>query len=145
MLSTLCMVEYMFQPMTALSNRWTRSISFNWSHSGGCSGICNAYSILLFQVTISDTYLFIYTGLPTLLPEDLQTLSGKEALTETPFTLLIEAVPSEWFWSKNFRVRKSYILLFKFENSMIDCKSQWLCNFSSSFHSSSIELVLITC
>lgn len=33
-----------------LLTRWARSVSFDWSHSGSCSGNRNAYSILFFQV-----------------------------------------------------------------------------------------------
>lgn len=61
MLSTICVKAYMFLPIIALPNRWTRSISFDWSHSRSCSGNCNAYSVLLFQVTTGDICLFMYT------------------------------------------------------------------------------------
>lgn len=65
-ISKLCMIEFMFSSVTALSNRWTRGISFDWSHSGGCSGSCNAYYVLLFQVTIVDTHLVMHTNIVTL-------------------------------------------------------------------------------
>lgn len=44
------LVQCLFSLMSARPNRWTRSVSFDWSHSRSCSGGCDPRSVLLFQV-----------------------------------------------------------------------------------------------
>lgn len=111
------MIEFMFSSVTALSNRWTRGISFDWSHSGGCSGSCNAYYVLLFQVTIVDTRLVVHTNIVTLkyrLSNTINWLSLKPTLCPPTWQLSWKIIWQEflmcmcmfviWFYKLNLFV-----------------------------------------
>lgn len=58
-LMAIFLVQCLFSLISPRPHRWTRSVSFDWSHSRSCSGGCNPCSILLFQV---KNYVVSFSG-----------------------------------------------------------------------------------
>lgn len=124
MLSTICVREYMFLPIIALPNRWTRSISFDWSHSGSCSGNCNACSILLFQVTIDYIYLFMYTTIVVFKYCLSSTVGWLSHLLHLPSTQrLRDSYYSFIHFSNTLAI---HLKITNYTHMILDCKYWWL-------------------